>query len=106
MAARGKLSDHPRLYAGKVELNRVKQKPRRALLRAAAEYVAEKAEEYITPVTFEHLMGMHNHTLRCARKAQIRVVTLLVRWVQTGRRRHQQQSSPDSSQSQGSEKPT
>ncbi len=84
---REKLSTHPRLYVGRDELDRLKHPPRQAFLRAAAEHVAEKAQEYLRPVTFDHLENLHNHPQVCARKAHIHVITLLVRWIQTGQKR-------------------
>lgn len=87
MTIQSRLTDHPRLYAGQAELDRLKHPPRRALLRTAAEYTAQKADEYLKPATFDHLENVHNHPQKWARQAHIRVITLLVRWIQTGRER-------------------
>ncbi len=78
------LSPHPRLYVGQAELDRLKRTPRRSFLRAAAEDVAEEAEAYCRSTVFDYPHERHNAHLMRARMMQGRIVTLLVRWFQTG----------------------
>jgi hypothetical protein len=82
-----KLASHPRLYASPEQLERLRR-PAPALLRAAAEHVARTADEYAKSPDFAWALNTHNAHLVRARIAQTRVVTLLVRWLQTGEARY------------------
>jgi len=84
MSAPTELSPHPRLYVGQAELDRLKRTPRLRFLRAAVEDVTEEADTYCRSTTFDYPPEMHNAHLVRARMMQGRVVTLLVRWRQTG----------------------
>lgn len=81
------LLPHPRLYIGPAELARLKRPTRRSLLGNAAEIVAETAEQFVRSVEIDWTPDTHNGHLIRARKMQGRVVTLLVRWKQTGEQR-------------------
>jgi len=87
MTTRTKLAAHPRLYASATELDRLRHTPRTPLLRAAAEAVARQADRYVHSPDFEWVRNTHNAHLGRARAMQHRVMTLLVRWLQTGQRR-------------------
>lgn len=58
------------------------------LLRTTAAEVTRLAEEYVVSPHFEWVRNTHNAHLLRARHMQVRVVTLLVRWVQTGEARY------------------
>ena len=75
---------HPRLYIGRPELERLRRVPRISFLRAAGEEVAGQAEDYCKSPVFDYPREVHNAHLVRARIMQGRVVTLLVRWLQTG----------------------
>jgi hypothetical protein len=77
-----KLSPHPRLYASREQLDRLRESVP-ASLRSAADHVAKAADEYARSPEFEWALNTHNAHLIRARIAQTRVVTLLVRWLQT-----------------------
>ena len=78
---------HPRLYIGERELARLKRPTRHPLLSDAAEAVAEMAEQFVRSVEIDWTPDTHNGHLPRARLMQTRVVTLLVRWKQTGEQR-------------------
>ncbi len=80
----GTLLAHPRLYIGRPELQRLRRAPRISFLRAAREEVAGEAEDYCRSAVFDYPRETHNAHLVRARIMQGRVVTLLVRWLQTG----------------------
>ncbi len=84
MTTSTELSPHPRLYVGQAELDRLQRTPRQSFLRAAAEDVAEEAEAYCRSTVFDYPHERHNAHLMRARMMQGRIVTLLVRWFQTG----------------------
>ena len=46
MAKSEKLAPHPRLFAGRDELQRLKKKPRLEFLKGCARQVARRAEQY------------------------------------------------------------
>lgn len=77
------LKPHPRLYATRAQLGRAGQAPHLPVLRAAAEQVAQQADQYVGSPTFAYDEHTHNALLNRARRMQSRVVTLLVRWLQT-----------------------
>lgn len=82
------LRPHPRLYAGRTELERLRRTAELPLLQAAAKQVAAKADEYVRSPKFDFEVNVHNALLRRARHMQQRVLTLLVRWLQTDDRRY------------------
>jgi hypothetical protein len=84
MAKRESLRQHPRLFAGPQELGRLRRRARAALLRAWTRQVACQAERYASSPHCAPLTNTHNAHLLRARELQHRVVTLLVRWFQTG----------------------
>ena len=84
MSASTKLSAHPRLYVGQDELERLKRRPRIPFLKAAVEEVVKEAEGYWSRTVFDYPRERHNAHLMRARIMQGRIVTLLVRWFQTG----------------------
>jgi len=87
MSGSRRIVRHPRLYVGRAELDRLKRTPRTSFLKAAAEDVARAAEVYCKSPVFDYARDRHNAHLGRARRMQTRVVTLLVRWLQTGESR-------------------
>ncbi|KKL22869.1 hypothetical protein LCGC14_2431100, partial [marine sediment metagenome] len=88
MARKVNLRAHPRLYVGDEGFARLGRAPRIALLRRAAEEVAEGAERYLGGPRFDWDQTTHNPHVRRIRRLGTRVVVLLVRWRQTGDRRY------------------
>jgi hypothetical protein len=84
MAAAATLAPHPRLYIGPRELDRARSTPRLSFLKAAREEVVRLAEEFVGSAVFDYPRDVHNAHLIRARGMQNRVVTLLIRWAQTG----------------------
>lgn len=82
------LTPHPRLYLGVAERRRLKGPFRSPLLRATAKEVTRLADEYLEGPQFDWVRNTHNAHLVRARRMQGRVVTLLVRWSQTGDMRY------------------
>ena len=87
MTAAATLAPHPRLYIGPRELARARSTPRLGFLKAAREEVARLAEEFAESAVFDYPRDVHNAHLIRARGMQNRVVTLLVRWAETGEER-------------------
>ena len=87
MPTRIKLNDHPRLYIGHPELDRLKQLPRWRVLRDAAEQVSALARQYVKSPVFDWEIATHNAHLIRARTMQTRIVTLLTEWSRTGEQR-------------------
>lgn len=83
-----KLKPHPRLYVGRERLEGLRMRPPRAPLAAAWDAVAERAEAFVRSSAVEFDPGRHNSLLVRAFGMQDRVMTLLVRWFQTGEVRH------------------
>jgi len=85
-----RLAPHPRLYLGADSLGRLGQLPTLPWLREAARCVRRDAAHWanVPPLTYRR--DVHNEHLGRAREVQTRVVTLLVRWQQTGRERYRQ----------------
>ena len=81
------LAPHPRLYIEPAAIARLKQEPRLPWLRNAADRVKADAARYVHAGPLEYPRGTHNEHLLRAREVQTRIVTLLVRWEQTGRER-------------------
>jgi len=79
-----RLNAHPRLYMGSDEMERVKHEPDMLVLRTAADRVKKDASRFekMPPLTYPR--NVHNEHLHRAREVQTRVITLLVRWAQTG----------------------
>ena len=78
------LAPHPRLYIEPAAIARLKEEPRLPWLRDFAQRVKADANRFLrTPLDYPR--GTHNEHLLRAREAQTRIVTLLVRWEQTGR---------------------
>lgn len=82
-----KWSSHPRLYVTGEQIRRLRTPPAIPALRAAAHRVARDAEQFVRGTEFEYPRSSHNAHLIRARIAQKRVVTLLVRYFQTGESR-------------------
>jgi hypothetical protein len=80
------MKHHPRLYATATQLNQLHLPPATPLLRAAAKVVARDAAQFVKSPEFDWVLNTHNAHLVRARRMQGRVVTLLVRYFQTGRR--------------------
>ena len=83
MAKRENLRQHPRLFAGPDELARLRMADRTQLRRAWSKQVARRAERYASSHCAP-LTNTHNAHLLRAKELQHRVLTLLVRWYQTG----------------------
>ena len=81
------LSHHPRLYVGAAALAQLAQPPRWPALQSATEKVAADADHNATLPPLSYARGAHNALLSRAREVQGRIVTLLVRWYQTGHSR-------------------
>ena len=81
------MNPHPRLYTTRAELARLRESSDLPLLRSAAAALARQAEEYASSLALTYEPGVHNALLNRAREMQGRVVTLLVRWRQTGEAR-------------------
>ena len=79
-----KLAPHPRLYTTRAELDRLREPSELPLLQKAAEEVARLADQYAGSMDLSYDPATHNALLSRAREMQRRVVTLLVRWKQTG----------------------
>ncbi len=79
-----KLLPHPRLHIGARELERLAHAPTAPFLRSANRWVERHAARWVRmpPLTFDTMA--HNAFLARARHLQARVLTLLVRWRQTG----------------------
>ncbi len=79
-----KTPSHPCLLVGPEQIERLRSKPRRGLLKQAAETVAAQADRHLTAPLPDRDVTQHNAALLVARETQCRVVTLLVRWLATG----------------------
>ncbi len=79
---------HPRLFARPHHFQRLAQPLAMPDLKESARHVARMADEYARSPEFEYDEAHHNALLIRARLMQTRVVTLLVRWKQTGERRY------------------
>ena len=84
------LVDHPRLYVGEKQFERLGKGARGFPLTEAAETVARLAEQYCASTEIPVREEAHNALLGRARQMQTRVCTLLVRWHQTREERFRQ----------------
>lgn len=83
------MKPHPRLYVSPDQVHRVKTVPPRGpALTDAARGVELIAEAALKTTDFDYARDVHNEHLNRARVNQGRVVTLIVRWMQTGDRRY------------------
>ncbi len=78
------MTGHPRLYLSGTDIERLREPPESPLLQRAAESVESEAEGYQASPRYDYPTDRHNAHLVRARIMQKRVVTLLVRWLQTG----------------------
>jgi hypothetical protein len=78
------LNAHPRLYASRQQLERLRAVTDHPLLTKAVEKVSKDAVEFLKGETFEYDKGTHNAHLIRARIMQGRIVTLLVEHFRTG----------------------
>ena len=81
------LIPHPRLYVGADDIARLREEPKLPFLRKAAEEVTADAARFARMPPLTCPRGSHNEHLVRAREMQIRIVTLLARWGQTGQER-------------------
>jgi hypothetical protein len=81
------MNAHPRLYATPAQLKRLR-KPVTGFLAPASKHVAKSADAYVASTQLKYDPTLHNSLLVRAREMQGRVITLLVRWMQTGRDRY------------------
>ena len=86
---------HPRLLATPSRLKRLTQPPKSPLLKQAAKLVAAMADGFARSHDLVYDPALHNAHLLRAREMQRRVVTLLVRWKQTGREIYRQAALED-----------
>ncbi|MCE9590310.1 MAG: heparinase II/III-family protein [Planctomycetes bacterium] len=82
-----KLRPHPRLYVTPAQIARLRDPLRDPALRGAATAVVTAADEALKSTDVPYTRDVHNEHLIRARNNQGRVVSLLVRWFQTGDRR-------------------
>ena len=82
-----KMTPHPRLYTTRAELDRLREPVELPILQRAAAEMSRQAEEYAGTLELKYNPDTHNALLVRAREMQARVVTLLVRWRQTGETR-------------------
>ena len=82
------LCEHPRLYVNQEAFARLKRPPALPMLQQAQAALEKAATRFakMTPLRFP--LGTHNAHLIRARDMQIRVVTLVTRWKQTGQERY------------------
>lgn len=83
----GLMNPHPRLYATPAQLKRLR-KPVSGFLADASKAVAKAADEFVASTELKFDPTQHNSLLLRAREMQRRVITLLVRWLQTGRSKY------------------
>lgn len=78
------MTSHPRLFFSPDHLARLHEPAAIPVLREAQEQLEKLSGEYAGSRRLRYNPGLHNALLSRAREMQIRVVTLLVRWLQTG----------------------
>jgi len=78
------MTPHPRLLASPAELERLRKAPTLPLLKKASGIVAAAAKRYAGSSALIYNPNVHNALLNRAREMQGRILTLLVRWMQTG----------------------
>src|SRR5262245_57111148 len=81
------MNAHPRLYATPAQLKRLR-KPATGLLAASAKDVAKAADEFVASTDLKYDPTLHNSLLIRGREMQGRIITLLVRWMQTGKAKY------------------
>ncbi|NLW50143.1 MAG: hypothetical protein GXY85_04775 [Candidatus Brocadiaceae bacterium] len=81
------MEPHPRLYVDSEAIERARREPSIPWLRDAARQVAADAQRGARLPDLQWTPHSHNGHLIRARRMQTRVVTLLVRWFQTGQER-------------------
>lgn len=79
-----KLTPHPRLYVSRERLARLASSPASPLLRTTSGTVQKQADDFVRTADFAWPPDTHNAHLIRAQLAQTRLVTLLVRYFQTG----------------------
>ncbi len=87
MRSETSLTPHPRLYIGADAYERAKMEQEWGPLRGIAEDVVAAGERHVRTPPLDWTPDKHNGHLLRARAMQSRVVTLLVRYAQTGRQR-------------------
>jgi hypothetical protein len=85
MSAVPSLAAHPRLYIGPEAIERARVRPDRPALRRAWREVRKEAETYLATTAIEVDETGHNYHLMRARRCQKRILTLILRFLQTGR---------------------
>ncbi len=80
------LTPHPRLYVTKQQIQRL-TRPVPPALAACAKAVGREAARYVASTELDYGRNRHNEHLIRARVMQRQVMTLLVRWRQTGQER-------------------
>lgn len=78
------MNPHPRLLASPAELERLREPLTLPLLKNASRLVAAAANRYVHSSRLTYNPNVHNSLLMRAREMQGRILTLLVRWLQTG----------------------
>ena len=82
------MTPHPRLLASSLQLDRLKETPDSQLLRRASRSVATESNRFVKSHELVFNRDLHNSLLLRAREMQRRVITLIVRWKQTGQARY------------------
>ncbi|MBI3829225.1 MAG: heparinase II/III family protein [Planctomycetes bacterium] len=82
-----RLAPHPRLYASREQLHRLRKPIALPLLAPAARTVAAQAKAYLKSARFDYDATTHNAHLIRARIMQGRVVTLLTQTLRSGQKR-------------------
>jgi len=83
-----KLRAHPRLYIDQTAIERARQRPASAHLRACARHVEAWANQAVESPAFDWERNTHNAHLLRARTMQGRVLTLIVQWLRTDEARY------------------
>ncbi|MEX0774536.1 MAG: hypothetical protein WD042_02355 [Phycisphaeraceae bacterium] len=89
------MQPHPRLYLRPSHIDRLSTLVDGPLLAAASQAVVNLADQFLDDATIEVAPGSHNAHLIRARINQTRVLTLLVRYRQTGDRRYRDAALAD-----------
>lgn len=89
------MTPHPRLLASPAQLDRLQQSPDIPLLRQASRLVSSEANRFVKNRGLLFDPAVHNSLLQRAREMQRRVITLIVRWKQTGRKRFRDAAMQD-----------
>jgi hypothetical protein len=84
------LAPHPRLYLGPPELARLRQPAPLAILQTAQDALEKSADRALQGTEFDFGAPSHNDLLIRARRMQGRLMSLLVRWEQTGEAKYRQ----------------